>query len=97
MAASFAFYAGLMILLTSRFPSRGTKIAAWLVAILVPLFVGLSRMYRGMHHPLDEGGGLLVGAGAVIVLLFACRAADAARATQTGGATRSPPKERVVA
>ena len=97
VAASFAVYAGLMILLTSRFPSRGTKIAAWLVAIIVPLFVGLSRMYRGMHHPLDEGGGLLVGAGAVIVLLFACRAADAARATHTGGATRSAPKERVVA
>ena len=25
----------------------------------------LSRMYRGMHHPLDVGGGLLVGIGSV--------------------------------
>ena len=36
-------------------------------------------MYRGMHHPLDVAGGLVVGVGALLVLLFACRAADAAR------------------
>jgi len=35
-------------------------------------------MYRGMHHPLDVAGGLVVGIGALIVLLFACRAAGAA-------------------
>lgn len=97
VAASLAVYAGLMILLTSRFPSRGTKLAAWVVAILVPLFVGLSRMYRGMHHPLDEAGGLIVGAGAVIVLLFACRAADAARSLNDGTAERSRPRERAAA
>ena len=41
-------------------------------------FVALSRMYRGMHHPLDVAGGVLVGIGAVLVVLFACRAAGAA-------------------
>ena len=35
-------------------------------------------MYRGMHHPLDVAGGVLVGIGAILVLLFACRAAGAA-------------------
>ena len=34
-------------------------------------------MYRGMHHPLDVAGGVIVGLGAVLVLLFACRAARA--------------------
>jgi membrane-associated phospholipid phosphatase len=31
-----------------------------------------------MHHPLDVAGGVLVGIGAILVLLFACRAAGAA-------------------
>ena len=77
-AASIAVYAGLVLLLTSRFKSRGTRIALWIAAILLPIAVALSRMYRGMHHPLDVAGGLVVGIGALIVLLFACRAAGAA-------------------
>jgi undecaprenyl-diphosphatase len=77
-AASIAVYAGLVYLLTSRVRSRGVRLAAWLVALLIPAFVALSRMYRGMHHPLDVAGGMLVGVGAVLVLLFACRAAGAA-------------------
>jgi membrane-associated phospholipid phosphatase len=31
-----------------------------------------------MHHPLDVAGGALVGIGAILVALFACRAAGAA-------------------
>jgi membrane-associated phospholipid phosphatase len=41
-------------------------------------FVALSRMYEGMHHPIDVAGGVLIGIGAILVLLFACRAAGAA-------------------
>ena len=77
-AASIAVYAGLVLLLTSAIPNRKLRIAAWVMAIVLPLFVAFSRMYRGMHHPLDVAGGALVGVGAVVVLLFACRAADAA-------------------
>jgi undecaprenyl-diphosphatase len=48
------------------------------VALLLPVFVACSRIYRGMHHPLDLGAGALIGIGAVMVLLFACRAAGVA-------------------
>ena len=77
-AASVAVYAGLVLLLTSRFTSSLKKALAWTAAILIVTFVALSRMYEGMHHPLDVAGGVLVGIGAILVLLFACRAAGAA-------------------
>ncbi len=77
-AASIAVYSGLVLLLTTRFTSSLKKALAWTVAILLTTFVALSRMYEGMHHPLDVAGGVLVGIGAILVLLFACRAAGAA-------------------
>ena len=77
-AAAIAVYAGLVLLLTSAIRSRGLRIAAWAGAVALPVLVALSRMYRGMHHPLDVAGGLVIGIGAILVLLFACRAAEAA-------------------
>ena len=77
-AASVAVYCGLVLLLTARFTNRTFRALAWTFAILMASFVAFSRMYRGMHHPLDVLGGALVGIGAILVLLFACRAAGAA-------------------
>lgn len=77
-AASVAVYSGLVLLLTTRFTSSLKKALAWTAAILLTTFVALSRMYEGMHHPLDVAGGVLIGIGAILVLLFACRAAGAA-------------------
>jgi undecaprenyl-diphosphatase len=62
-AASLAVYCGLVLLLTSAFPARRWRVAAWMIALLLPVFVAFSRMYRGMHHPLDVGAGALIGAG----------------------------------
>jgi undecaprenyl-diphosphatase len=81
-AASVAVYAGLVLLLTTRFTSSLKKALAWTAAILVVTFVALSRMYEGMHHPLDVAGGVLIGIGAILVLLFACRAAGSAAERQ---------------
>jgi len=77
-AASIAVYSGFVLLLTSRFTDSTFRALAWAFAVLVTTFVALSRMYRGMHHPLDVAGGVFVGIGAVLVVLFACRAAGAA-------------------
>jgi undecaprenyl-diphosphatase len=83
-AASVAVYSGLVLLLTTRFTSSLKKALAWTAAILMTTFVALSRMYEGMHHPLDVAGGVLVGIGAILVLLFACRAAGAAAERHSG-------------
>jgi membrane-associated phospholipid phosphatase len=50
-------------------------------------FVAVSRMYRGMHHPLDVGGGIVVGVAAIVVVVFACRTASAAAASRDGNRT----------
>lgn len=77
-AASVAVYSGLVLLLSTRFTSSLSKALAWTGAILLTTFVAFSRMYRGMHHPLDVAGGVLVGIGAILVVLFACHAAGVA-------------------
>ena len=78
VAASVAVYGGLALLLISRVRNPAFRAACWTLAILLPLFVASSRMYRGMHHPLDEAAGALMGAAAVLIALFAARASGAA-------------------
>jgi len=84
-AASVAVYSGFVLLLTSRFTDSTYRALAWTLAILMTTFVALSRLYRGMHHPLDVAGGVIVGIGAVLVVLFACRAAGAAADARARG------------
>jgi undecaprenyl-diphosphatase len=66
------------MLLTSRIKNRGARVAIWVVAALIPVFVALSRMYRGMHHPLDVMGGVVVGIAALSALVLVTRAAGRA-------------------
>jgi membrane-associated phospholipid phosphatase len=77
-AASIAVYGGIALLLTSRITNRAAQVAIWVVAALIPVFVAFSRMYRGMHHPLDVAGGVLIGIAAVSLLVLVTRAAGSA-------------------
>jgi undecaprenyl-diphosphatase len=82
-AASLAVYGGLILLLTSRYTNSLFRGLAWATAAAIVVFVAGSRMYRGMHHPLDVGGGILVGIAALVVIVFACRTAAAASRSTT--------------
>jgi membrane-associated phospholipid phosphatase len=77
-AAAIAVYCGIALLLTSRIANRGARVAIWVVAALIPVFVAFSRMYRGMHHPLDVVGGVLIGIAAVSALVLVTRASGRA-------------------
>jgi undecaprenyl-diphosphatase len=53
--------------------NRTVSIITWTVAALLVLVVATSRMYRGMHHPLDTLGGFLLGLGCLAAALLAVR------------------------
>jgi undecaprenyl-diphosphatase len=85
VAASVAVYGALALLATSRWRRRSVSIAAWTAAILLPILVASSRMYRGMHHPLDVTSGAIVGVLSLVVALWATRAADATQNPRNQG------------
>ncbi|MEU8502201.1 diacylglycerol kinase family protein [Streptomyces lavendulae] len=95
VGGAVALYGGLAVLLLMRTRSRGRYLMAG-VLLLVPPAVGLSRIYRGMHHPSDVLGALLNGAVTLIVLGSVCLsgrgAADARtrRRTPDAGAVAVP-------
>ena len=77
-AASIAVYCGLALLITSRIASTRRRVAVWAIAVAIPVFVALSRVYRGMHHPLDVLGGAAIGVATLAALVVCCRAAGVA-------------------
>lgn len=105
--AATALYAGLAVLVLSRVrrPWR------WVVAVpllLLPLVVGVARLYRGMHHPTDVVGGMVNGALSLVIVgraLFtdrsvvavpSARAADADATTAAGPGGRPPGSTTVI-
>jgi membrane-associated phospholipid phosphatase len=65
-AAAIVLYVGLAVVANTLTRSSLLRCAAWLLAIGLPIFVGISRMYRGMHHPTDVMGSVILGMGALI-------------------------------
>ena len=91
-AASLALYGGLLLVLASYVRRAGVTVLVCCLLVAIPLFVAWARMYRGMHHLTDSAAGLLLGVGALVVTVFAARAAGAAaerRDAVTSNDTRS--------
>jgi undecaprenyl-diphosphatase len=78
VAASIAVYGALALLISSRARRTWVTVTVWSLAVLLPVIVALSRLYRGMHHLSDVCAGALVGIGALLVALLAARACEAA-------------------
>jgi membrane-associated phospholipid phosphatase len=79
VAASIAVYSGFALLLTSRMTSTRAKALVWAGALAIPPIVAVSRMYRGMHYPLDTLAGVLIGVAALLLALLLVRTTGVVR------------------
>jgi undecaprenyl-diphosphatase len=72
VAAAILLYAAIAVLAVPRIRRwwRWLFVAA---AVLMPLWVAASRMYRGMHHPTDVLGSMLLAAGWLAAMVYFVR------------------------
>jgi undecaprenyl-diphosphatase len=60
MAASMVLYAGLAIIALRTSTRKWLRVLAVWAAVLIPIGVAYSRLYRGMHYPTDIVAGALL-------------------------------------
>ena len=76
-AAAIVLYVALALIVSSLTRSTFLRTVVWILAVALPIVVGLSRLYRGMHHPTDEVASLLLAMGALLLGLLAVRTGSA--------------------
>jgi undecaprenyl-diphosphatase len=72
VAATVLLYAAFTVLVLPRTSAWWRWVVA-AIAVLMPVWVGLSRMYRGMHHPTDLLGSLILAACWLAAMLYLIR------------------------
>jgi membrane-associated phospholipid phosphatase len=77
-AAGLVLYAALAIIVGVHVRNAAVRAILWILAVILPIAIGVSRIYRGMHHATDVLASVVLGIGALLVALFAVRVADAA-------------------
>ena len=96
-ASALTLYVGAAIVLTSLVRGTLARTLVWMLAILLPIGVAVSRLYRGMHFPTDVAGSVLLSIAALLCALLAVRSMAAAAAERDRSAapppsTDSPPE-----
>jgi len=72
-AAAAAAYAAIAIVVFERTRRRWIRVLTVVLAVAVPLAVGISRMYRGVHYLTDVAAGIVLGAACVAAVYVIVR------------------------
>ena len=72
-AATLVLYGAIAIFVSATVRSLVWRALAWLAAAVLPVVVGFSRVYRGLHHPTDVIFGYVLGAAVLWVAFLAVR------------------------
>jgi len=91
-AATIALTLGLALGLARTHPRHRLRALSWAVAVALPLFVLLSRLYRGMHWPTDVAASVVFTVAWLLLLRAALLPARRASAEDRvlSGAGRVP-------
>ena len=68
-AAAVVLYVGLALILSRHLRTTASRVLG-AILLLVPIFVALSRLYRGMHHPSDVIAGVVLGAACLLAAVY---------------------------
>jgi membrane-associated phospholipid phosphatase len=79
-AAAIVLYVVLALMVSALTRNPFLRTVVWILAVALPIVVGLSRLYRGMHHPTDVIASVLLAIGALLFGLFAVRTGSAVAA-----------------
>lgn len=70
-AAAVSFYLGLYVVARWHTSNRTVRGTLLLIGVVVPVIVGTSRVYRGMHHVSDVVAGYALGLASLYVVHLA--------------------------
>ncbi len=72
-AATLVLYGAIALGVSEAGRALVCRTLAWLAAATIPVVVGLSRVYRGFHHPTDVVFGYVLGCAVLLVAVLAVR------------------------
>lgn len=82
-AAALVLYASIAIIVWTLTDSRVLRALFWALAVIVPIFVAMSRLYRGMHHATDVLGSVVLAVGSLLCAIVVARVSTAATAMRS--------------
>ena len=95
-AAALVLYISLAIIVWAFTDLWALRALCWLIAVLVPVFVALSRLYRGMHHPTDVLASVLLAAGSLLCAVVVARISTAVASREHPVAPSQRPTDRIL-
>lgn len=93
-AAAIVLYGALAVLASERARSALVRGLFLTVAVVVPLVVAVSRLYRGMHYLTDVLGGVLLGTAWLYAVVHGIRLGVAHWQLRHGGGVARWPRRR---